>query len=1032
MSWKRIIAIAGLIACVGTALGQGTVMYQNNGPAFRAQIYGPGSGDPTLALTGNTTAGLPAGTQVYSGARLAGSNFFAQFYGADGSNRPESLLEPATTINTFRTGLAAGILGVAVATFNSIPADSLNPATLQLRVWDNSSGLYPNWAQAEPAWQEGLIAAGKSPLFNIPCAGGTSVPPPTPTGLISFNIYYAPRPPIILAQPQSQAVGAGQPADFTVTADGTRPFSYQWRLNGTPVAGGTSSRLAIASVGPEHTGIYSVAVTNALGGTISSNAILEIAGPPFVLAHPQSQTVIEGQSATFSVLAGGAEPLTYQWRRENEALPGATTSALTLTNVRMDMAGAYSVIVSNAGGTATSFPATLTVLPCDPPVITGHPQDQVAWVGQSGAQFQVTAAGSPPLCYQWALNGAPVPGETRSTLVIASAGQSQTGSYTVQVTNSCGIAVSLPASLSLVDPFFSFLQTNWIVWPGGTVTLFLGARGSEPLSYQWFKNGNAIPGATGMDWSIIDAEASDAGMYSLRIFNPYGSTNSPPVPLFVMGTDGGAAVRLDNNTAEFRTRVYGPEPGAPLEALIGNSASDLPPGTQIFTGPPLAGEHYIAQLFSANGANQPDSTLAAVLPTSVFHDGDAAGTLTAATVMMTNVPMDAAEATFQLRAWDNRSGLYPTWDQAEPAWQAGLIAAGKSPLFSVTNLGGIYHAPASLQGLRSFNIHFQEAPPSITLQPRNLKVPIGAAATFCVQAAGPPPLSYQWRLNGVAIPGATASQYTFAPADYSNMGFYTVRVTNNFGSVTSVWARLSVLVPPAILSEPLDQTVLEGEGVGFSVAADGSWPLHYQWRFEGTNVPGATDAKLNLPNVNPTQAGLYTVVVTNEVGVACSRNARLAVVPTPSSAMQAVLLATPIGLGQVTVSPPAGVYQAGTTVQVTASAAPGQEFLGWSGDASGQRNPLEIFLDRSKHVSANFTRRPQLVACGGADGWSGAGFALRVSGETGATYQIEMSTNLADWSVIGRITNEAEQTLFVDADGLSGPRRFYRAVLVSP
>ncbi|MCX8091560.1 MAG: immunoglobulin domain-containing protein, partial [Verrucomicrobiae bacterium] len=83
--------------------------------------------------------------------------------------------------------------------------------------------------------------------------------------------------------------------------------------------------------------------------------------PPFIVTHPRSTNVLVGSTVTFSVVAGGTEPLSYQWRFNGTNLPGATAPTLTLTNVQFSQAGAYSVLVTNALGSALSSNATLTL-----------------------------------------------------------------------------------------------------------------------------------------------------------------------------------------------------------------------------------------------------------------------------------------------------------------------------------------------------------------------------------------------------------------------------------------------------------------------------------------------------------------------------------------------------------------------------------------------------------------------------------------------------------------------------------------------
>jgi hypothetical protein len=191
---KKVLLTLTLVGFAASVLAQGTITYLNNGSGFKAPVYGPEVGNTALRKTGNTTAGIPTGTQVYTGALLAGSGFVAQYWAAQGNNMAESALIGATTLNTFRTGTAAGFLAVTTATFQGIADAYASGGTVQLRAWDNSSGQYNTWDAARIAWNQGLIAAGMSELFNIPSFGGQTVTAPNPVGITSFNIYFIPEP----------------------------------------------------------------------------------------------------------------------------------------------------------------------------------------------------------------------------------------------------------------------------------------------------------------------------------------------------------------------------------------------------------------------------------------------------------------------------------------------------------------------------------------------------------------------------------------------------------------------------------------------------------------------------------------------------------------------------------------------------------------------------------------------------------------------------------------------------------------------
>jgi len=161
-------------------------------------------------------------------------------------------------------------------------------------------------------------------------------------------------------------------------------------------------------------------------------------------------------------------------------------------------------------------------------------------------------------------------------------------------------------------------------------------------------------------------------------------------------------------------------------------------------------------------------------------------------------------------------------------------------------------------------------------------------ASFQVVAGGSGPLSYQWFFNQTsALAGATNATLTMANVQPGSAGGYSVVVTNTAGAATSAVATLTVLLPPSIVSEPANQTVIAGATASFQVAAGGSGPLSYQWFFnQASALAGATNATLTMANVQPGTAGGYSVVVTNTAGTVTSAIALLTVLVPPAITQQ--------------------------------------------------------------------------------------------------------------------------------------------------
>jgi hypothetical protein len=211
-----------------------------------------------------------------------------------------------------------------------------------------------------------LAADGAGHLFvggNFSLAG-TNLSP----CIAQANVGSAPTnvPPVIVASPVSMTVPLGATADFQVGALGSPPLFYQWVFNGTTaIAGATSAGLSLANVQFTQAGAYSVTVTNLYGAVTSAPAVLTVTGaPPVIVASPASLAVASGTTAEFQVEAIGSPPLFHQWVfNGTTAIAGATGSVLSLTNVQLTQAGAYSATVSNLYGAVNSAPALLQVFP---------------------------------------------------------------------------------------------------------------------------------------------------------------------------------------------------------------------------------------------------------------------------------------------------------------------------------------------------------------------------------------------------------------------------------------------------------------------------------------------------------------------------------------------------------------------------------------------------------------------------------------------------------------------------------------------
>jgi Ig-like domain-containing protein/immunoglobulin I-set domain protein len=216
------------------------------------------------------------------------------------------------------------------------------------------------------------------------CASTYSPQYPSKGGLPAFS-----------TQPANQTVTVGQTANFSVTVTGTGPFTYQWQKNNANISGATASSYTTpTTVSGDNGSTFRVMVSNASGNATSNPATLTVTAAPVapsITTQPANQTVNVGQTATFSVVATGTAPLTYQWQKNNSNISGATSASYTTPpTVSGDSGASFKVVVTNAVTSVPSNPATLTVNP----VVTSTGTDVTTYhndIGRTGQNMTETA-----------------------------------------------------------------------------------------------------------------------------------------------------------------------------------------------------------------------------------------------------------------------------------------------------------------------------------------------------------------------------------------------------------------------------------------------------------------------------------------------------------------------------------------------------------------------------------------------------------------------------------------------------------------
>ncbi|MEZ5414237.1 MAG: immunoglobulin domain-containing protein [Opitutaceae bacterium] len=820
---------------------------------------------------------------------------------------------------------------------------------------------------------------------------------------VSFNPSLVHSAPSITSQTASQTIQFGQTAQFSVTASGYPSPTYQWQRlpagggvwndisNGINYTGATSSTLSVSGTTFAMSGDrFRCVVTNYLGSATSSPATLTVnpLAPSFT-THPVSQQKTVGSSVTFTAAATGQPTPTYQWQKDGVNIAGATGSSYTRTNLTADDAGTYRVIASNSAGNATSNSAVLTVL--IPPSFTAQPVSQEAVIGDL-VTITAAATGIPAPTYQWQKNGVNVPGAIHATYTIVSATLEHTGTYRVIATNSVGTATSNAVTLTVRPPgpsITSLSPTRQIYTPGQSTTLFVtGTSVSETgfINYQWIHNGREIAGANSPNLPLNNLTKADSGWYVVVLTDSNGIRRSSPIFVYVgpaqtqvraWGQTASQITPIPEGLTDIQSVVIGGAHALGLRlngTVIGwgstVNAASIPPenlgqvvaisstdshslalksdGTVIGWGSNDYGESTIpANLsdvvaisagndhslalksdgtvvgwgYNYSGESSVPNGLANVVSISAGGAYSLAlkadGTVVAwgyNAYGQTNIPAGLANAAKIAAGYDHAvalryDGTVIGWgdnSNGESTIPAGLtnaagIATGRDLSLAYRSDGSVIawgrgnsgqtNIPSDLSAVFELATNGNvvlalrdatgETAPIITSQPVNQSAAETQQVIFSITATGVGPITYQWRKNGTAIPGAVSSTYTIPSAAPTDAGNYDVIATNYIGSTTSSVAVLTVNAPAEVTHmTSARQIITLGESLSLAVTASGTGALSYQWVHNGRPIEGATDSTYTVNSTTLPAAGWYVVLVTDNNGTV--RSAPFFVIVTPA------------------------------------------------------------------------------------------------------------------------------------------------------
>ncbi len=585
--------------------------------------------------------------------------------------------------------------------------------------------------------------------------------------------------------------------------------------------------------------------------------------------------------------------LTYQWKKNGVIIPGATSNILNIPSaLDVDDNSVFEVVVTNLNGSVSSYRANLDVL--RKVKIVEHPISQTVTTGQTVTLY-VKVSGDGPFVFLWRKDGALLSETYVDSYTISNITLADAGNYNVLVKNDFSQAMSNVAAITvlekpeiIINPSITTIQIDPVINITKVIPekikfdLNVSAKGTPPLSTQWRKDGVDIPRATNNLLTLTSPLTSDSGIYDAVVRNVVGEDISARYELKVL--------------APPRITV---QPVLPPKVILGDNVTF----TATATGSPVLKYQWRKNNTDIDSANSTSYTVQAIpqnygdytlyVSNEVGNTVSVKVSLTDANVLkkpeiikhpVSLITRVGGMATFTVTATGSPTLTYQ-WKRGDTNILGANFATFTINPVSLSNAGDynvVVSNPAG-SAVSNFATLSVGVAPTIITQPSSVSVIVNNNTEFNVVASGTEVLTYQWRKNSVDIPNATLSSFPIFNVQAADVANYDVVIKNDYGTVTSTKATLTLLYPPKITLNPSSSSLRSGTKINLVAAATGTNPLQYQWRFNGQNISGATKTSYDkITSFSLQNEGVYDIVVSNSVGSVTSLPATLKLITPPS------------------------------------------------------------------------------------------------------------------------------------------------------
>jgi hypothetical protein len=456
------------------------------------------------------------------------------------------------------------------------------------------------------------------------------------------------------------------------------------------------------------------------------------------------------------------------------------------------------------------------------------------------------------------------------------------------------------------------------VFAGSNVTFVASAEGSPMPSFQWRKNGAAIPGATSAIYTLSAVTSSDAAAYQVVATNAYGSatssdevlvvdtapTSTPPAiltqPPASQSVVTGSTVSFSVSATGLPTPTFQWQKNGVALAGATNATLQLSGVTTSHSGTYSA--------IAMNSAGSVVSNSAALVVTESTTTPPPATTVAPTIVTQPSAAQTASvggSVTFIVSAAGVPTPTYQ-WQKngtaiggaTNPSLTLSFVAisdAGSYVAVATNSVGSVSSSPAVLTVVEAATppppppTSLLNSAPVISSQPVSTQtVTGGTSVSFTALASGSPSPTYQWRKNGGTIAGATKSTLTLSAVSSGDAGSYTVVASNTAGAVVSNASILLVYSAPKFTSQPTAQAVTLGGSTKFTAQVSAIPGATLQWHKDGAPIVGGTSSVLFINSATASDVGVYSVTAKNDLGLTKSAEAPLVIAAPPVITLQPV------------------------------------------------------------------------------------------------------------------------------------------------